>query len=100
MTKDQLLAAIQNAPGNAEVCVQSGNDLLGIGEVELSHAEDPPQIILKDEFMVDTLLRMQFEERGWEDAFYPKTKVYAWRKEGIGLLIESDDDDKAWAILA
>jgi len=41
-----------------------------------------------------------FEERGWEEALYPKAKIYALSKAGAGLLIEPDQDDGSFTILA
>ena len=46
------------------------------------------------------LIETMFEERGWEDALYPGINVYAWRKDGGGLLIEPDKDDRWFTILA
>ena len=46
------------------------------------------------------LVETMFEERGWEDALYPRINVYAWRKDGGGLLIEPDKDDRWFTILA
>ena len=53
------------------------------------------------------MIETMFEERGWEDILYPRSlpdgsrdPVYAWRKDGTGLLIRPDQDDRWFTVLA